>query len=907
MLQYLQFPLRSSSPLKYVATLALLVLAFQTPSWAQTAGAQINPMTAMGAAASTSGAAGFSLGNITSGGSTSITSVDTTASPSSINVINATNAAMLMQQEPLKPNDFQKFVLETAGHKLPLYGQSFFENVQANQRALQLLQSGSQPNGTLSSAGGFAPIDNAPVNGDYLLGPGDQVVIRGWGAIDINVRTQIDRNGVVTLPRVGAVTLAGVKASQAEGVLRSAVGKYFKDFQLSVTLGQLRSVTVYVVGQARRPGSYALSGVSTLASGLLATGGPNASGSMRRVQLKRAGKVVGEFDLYAFLSQGDSTGDIKLTDGDVIVIPPAVGHIALVGKVNNPAVYELKTPGETMEQLLSVAGGLPVIADPRRVSLERLSPEKSQPRSVEDFALDTKGLQTELRNGDLLTVSAILPELNNAVTLRGNVSQPIRLAWKQGMRVRDLIPNKEALISRDSIRRQNEALFDANQRERTQREREMIPEDLLDDKDVTRNTQRLAMAQNARNLRQQATAANANANNQNAQANQVNPVNLVNQGSQQANNQIRPDLYDLESFREQRELRLFSQQAPIEARYKNEVPSIADTVGNLFDEINWEYAVIERLNRKDLTVSLVPFNLSRVLADAKDPDNQALEPGDVVTVFSVNDMRVPISKRRVMVRIEGEVMQPGIYQVKPGETLSTLLQKAGGLSHDAYLFGAGLYREEVRKSQVENLQKLVRRLEAESSVQLAQLSQSMGASSDANIMQAKIAAAQQAQRQSLERVRSLRPEGRVALGLEPELYNYIKSLPELRLQNGDKFIVPPRPDFVYVYGAVNTESALVYKGGQSVRDYLKSSGMSAAADKNGVILIRADGSAQTTDSGWFSSSILSANVMPGDSIVVPDKLDMEATWSTVVRNTKDLTQIFYQLGLGAAAIKTLKN
>jgi protein involved in polysaccharide export with SLBB domain len=611
-------------------------------------------------------------------------------------------------------------------------------------------------------------------------------------------------------------------------VLHNAVGKYYKDFQLSVSLGSLRSITVYVVGQARRPGSYTLSSMSTLTSGLFATGGPNASGSMRRVQLKRAGQVLTELDLYSFLSQGTNGSDIKLIDGDVIVIPPALGHIALVGKVNNPAVYELKNASETLEQLLLVAGGMPVIADPRRVSLERLSPNQSQPRSVEDFALDAKGLQTALRNGDLLTFSAILPELGNAVSLRGNVTQPIRLAWKQGMRVRDLIPNKEALISRDSIRKQNETLFDASQRERTMRDRDLesISDVLKNEKDAKRSIA--------------------------------------------------------------------------------EVPTYVQTVGDLFDEINWDYAVIERINRKDQSVSLVPFNLSRVLVDAKDPDNQLLEPGDVVTVFSVNDMRVPISKRRVMVRIEGEVMQPGIYQVKPGETLNAILQKAGGLSHDAYLFGSALYREEVLKSQIDNLQKLVRRLETDSGNQLAQLSQSMGASTDANLAQSRIAAAQLAQKQSIARVKSLRPLGRVALGLEPEFFNSIKNLPDIRLQNGDRFVVPPRPDFVYVLGAINTESALVYKPGQSVRDYLKLSGTSSVADKNGVILMRADGSAQTHDGSWFGGSALSVSVMPGDSIVVPDKLDLETIWSSVVRNTKDLTQIFYQLGLGAAALKTLR-
>ena len=248
--------------------------------------------------------------------------------------------------------------------------------------------------------------------------------------------------------------------------------------------------------------------------------------------------------------------------------------------------------------------------------------------------------------------------------------------------------------------------------------------------------------------------------------------------------------------------------------------------------------------------------------------------------------------------------QPGIYQAKPGETLFSVLERAGGLTQDAYLFGAGLYREDVRKAQVENIQKLTRRLEAESAAQVAQLSQSLGASSDANLAQARIAAAQQAQRQALERVRNVRPEGRIALGLDPEVFNSINKLPELRVQNGDRFVVPSRPDFVYIYGSVNTESALIYKTDATVKDYLKISGMGAGADKDAVIVVRADGSALTSNGSWFGS-VNSVKLMPGDSIVVPDKVDMEATWSAAIRNAKDITQIFYQLGLGAAGLKAL--
>jgi protein involved in polysaccharide export with SLBB domain len=137
------------------------------------------------------------------------------------------------------------------------------------------------------------------------------------------------------------------------------------------------------------------------------------------------------------------------------------------------------------------------------------------------------------------------------------------------------------------------------------------------------------------------------------------------------------------------------------------------------------------------------------------------------------------------------------------------------------------------------------------------------------------------------------------------MMNFINKLPNIRLQHGDKIFVPSRPDFVYIYGAVNTESALIYKEGKTVKEYLEMAGVSVGADRGSAILIRADGSAITKNSEWFDSSINNIKVMPGDSIVMPEKLDREANWSAVVRNAKDITQIFYQLGLGAAGLKAL--
>jgi protein involved in polysaccharide export with SLBB domain len=769
----------------------------------------------LGPAAATMGGAGLGAAAMAGGnlGSPNIRAADTPTEAARL-----TSRALAL--EPLKPNDFQQFILQTTGQRLPLFGFQFFENINASQ---------AQAVGAMQTTNAFAPAEGTAVSPDYPLGAGDQLIIRAWGSIDVDVKVTIDRNGQIVIPKVGSVPMAGVKVSQSEAVIKQALAKNYKGFEVNVTLGQLRAITVYVVGQARRPGSYTLSSMSTLSSGLFASGGPNANGSVRRVQLKRSGQLVTEFDLYGFLSQGQAAGDVRLIDGDVIFIPPAAGYVALQGAVNSQAVYELKFASEKLDQLLAVAGGLPITTDPRKVSLERITPHLPQPRSTQNFSLQTadqQGMQTALQTGDLLTFYPITPDMGNAVTLRGNVAQAARMPWKQGMRVSDLIPNKEALITPSSVRKQNETLFDANKRARTSRER------------------------------------------------------------------------STESF----DATLWQQQPKLQ---EPRSLVLADQVGEALEEVNLDYATIERFNRKDLSSELIAFNLGKVLANPQDAENIQLQPGDVVTVFSSDDVRIPQSKRRVIVRLEGEVQRPGIYQVAPNESLASLLLKAGGLTPNAYLFGSAFYREEVRKQQTENLDKLVRKLETESASSLSQVAQSQGGASESAALQAKIAAATMAQKQSLDRLRSLKAEGRISLTLPASLRISMNELPRIGLQNADKFYVPSRPDFVYVFGSVNTESALLFRPGLSVAAYIGLAGMAGSADKGGVILVRADGSAMTPQSFW-RNEVLSAEVLPGDTIVLPEKQDRETTWSAVFRNTKDITQILYQLGLGAAAIKTLR-
>jgi len=277
----------------------------------------------------------------------------------------------------------------------------------------------------------------------------------------------------------------------------------------------------------------------------------------------------------------------------------------------------------------------------------------------------------------------------------------------------------------------------------------------------------------------------------------------------------------------------------------------------------------------------------------------------VITVFSNKDIQIPTSRYKAFVRVEGEVNKPGVYPVEAGDNLRTMIQKAGGTTSEAYLFATGLFREEVKKSQQRNMEKILRKMESESSATVAQFSQNSGASADPASLNAKVLSVQQAQRQSLERFKMLKPEGRISLNIKPSLFVTSESFPSLRLENGDKIHIPPRPDFIQVFGSVNTESALVYRAGLSVKDYIAMAGISGTADVNGVILVRADGSAMTNQSYW-GNDVLSAQVLPGDTIVMPEKFDRESGWSQTVRTAKDFTQVLYQLGLGAAAIKTLR-
>ena len=588
---------------------------------------------------------------------------------------------------------------------------------------------------------------------------------------------------------------------------------------------------------------------------------------MRNIQLKRGSQIVVEFDLYDLLLSGDKSRDAQLLPGDVIYIAPIGPLVAVTGSVNVPAVYELKQ-NAVLFDLFRWAGGLATTAAGQKATVERIEDRKV--RKVEEFALDMNGLSRAIRDGDLVTVYTLAPRFDNAVALRGNVAQPGRFPWRAGLRVRDLIPDREALLSRDYWLKRNQVVglddsVAAILRQQSATGTRLTIEDLnqsrkrQDELDAT-------VGDTIRRVQTESEAARFLNPNQTSSAVQITQLQDANKSTLEA---AKTDA-----------LRLVNQIKPSQR------------------EVNWDYAVVERINREDLTTSLIPFNLGKAVIDGDPEHNVLLQPGDIVTVFSKEDIKVPISKQTQYMRIEGEFNSSGVHQVVPGETLKQLVARVGGLAPNAYLFGAQFTRESTRVQQEKTLEDALNRLERDISRFNSLRAQNVTSPEDA------VSLKQQADTQQamLARLRQIRPIGRIVLEL-PEAAQ-LKDLPDLPLEDGDRFIVPSPPSMVSVFGSVYSESSFIHKPDKRVGDYLtQAGGPTKNADEGSIYVLRADGSVKSKRQEWFfTASLERSRLMPGDSIVVPEELDR----TTITRALKDISQIFYQFGLGAAAIQVIR-
>jgi protein involved in polysaccharide export with SLBB domain len=308
--------------------------------------------------------------------------------------------------------------------------------------------------------------------------------------------------------------------------------------------------------------------------------------------------------------------------------------------------------------------------------------------------------------------------------------------------------------------------------------------------------------------------------------------------------------------------------------------------------------VIERINPNDLSTSLIPFNLGKAVLEGDAQNNILLRPGDVITIVSKDDFRIPQEKQSNLVRLEGEFNFAGVYKVQPGETLRQLVSRVGGISNQAYLFGSEFTRVATQKDQQKRLDEALTRLEQDVQRAAATRAASVITPEDAGALQSQA----ESQRQLITRLRQLRPTGRIVLELPQNATP--KDIPDLHLEDGDRFVVPPRPSMVNVFGSVYNESAFIYKPQKRVSDYLaQAGGVTRDADSGAIYVLRADGSVISKRQGGFlAGSLEGLQPMPGDTIVVPEEFDK----TTLMRNLKDFAQLFYQFGLGVAALEVLR-
>lgn len=772
--------------------------------------------------------------------------------------------------EPL--TEFQKFVASTTGEVLPIFGAELFRNVPST----------------------FAPLDMAPVPADYVVGPGDELRIRVWGQVAFQANLRIDRSGDIYLPHVGPVHVTGLKFSELSSKLHDAVGRVYRNFDLTVDIGQIRAIQVYVTGAARRPGMYTVSALSTLLDALFASGGPSTLGSMRHVQLRRGGEVVSEFDLYDMLERGDKTRDAKLLSGDVLFIPHAGQQVAAIGSVRNPAIYEIRQ-GETLSEFLADAGGVSSVAASSRISIERIEDHES--RLAMEVAADQAGLSTKLADGDLVRVHSIVPEYRNTVTLRGNIANPGRFAWHAGMHVSELIPDKDSLITRNYWWRRTQLGLPAPEFESAtglaNSRQPLEPTPVSSD----------AGLRQAQALRAQAASIQAG-----------NAFTTPSQGpnAQGTATQANGPQYPLppSSATSAGNTQMGQNQQPVQGQSRATVASVVTRGTNsaekveveiLAPEIDWDYAAIERLDRDTLKTVVIPFDLGKLVRDHDSSADLELQPGDVVTIFSEGDIRLPIAQQTKLVKLEGEFAHAGSYTVKPGETLRELVERAGGFTPSAYLYGSEFARESTRVIQQARIDEYAQSLEAE--MQRSTLAvASSGASSAQDL--ASSTAAQSSERELISKLRQVRASGRIVLEFDPNSSG-TSNVPNIALEDGDTFVVPHVPANVNVIGAVYDQNSFLYNKSRKVGSYLQlAGGPNRSADRKHTFVIRANGEVVSRDAtnGLWNASFDKLKLNPGDTIVVPEK-----TFRTsALRGFLDWSQVFSQLSLGAAAINVIR-
>lgn len=750
----------------------------------------------------------------------------------------------------------------------------------------------------------FAPVTDVPVGADYVLGPGDHLNILLWGGVQESHQAEVDRNGAIALPRLGAIQVWGLTLDQAQRLLQQRFAEYYPDFRMAVTLGKLRTILVYVVGEVRQPGAYTVSSLSTVINALFASGGPTKNGSLRRIQLVRQGRQIHTLDLYSFLLNGDKSQDRALQSGDTILVP-LIGPVAgVAGNVKRPAIYELAAD-TTLRLLLDLAGDVTTLGYLQRVQIERVV--ANERKAVVDVDLTNPRQrsslatlwQTRIADGDLVRIFSILTALENVVTLEGHVLRPGRYELKPGMRLRDLLPRYDVFPPEPYLEYAEIVRYVPPDLRRT-----IVPFHL--------GALLAGDSQQNLSLQPQDTVRVY------AKADVVDPFQVRVSGLVH-----KPGIYPLTEAMRISDL-IFRAGNVGKFAYLERAELTRRFPGVSGDSALRVEVDLRRALEGDTEHNLLLQDFDHlVVRQLPDIELQAEPPGEGFTTqlypLVENDARTVAALQRVgklfepTVEVRGEVRFPGVYPILKGERLSSVVRRAGGFAKNAYLRGVVFTRARAKADQEKRLQELIREEELSLLSQNATGAQTALSTEEAQVQRQSL----ESQRQLLERLKAIPLEGRIVVRIQPQLDAFAGSAHDIELEAGDRLVIPEAPKYINVIGEVYNRTALLYEPKRPLAYYLeKVGGLKSDADEDHIYLVQLDGTVISNSQSQFAVVLTDGKTMrfkdffavqpqPGDTIVVPRRITTPAT----LRNVRDIVQILFQsvstLGLIAVVASSL--
>ena len=649
----------------------------------------------------------------------------------------------------------------------------------------------------------------------YLIGPGDKLLIRFWGNdMDAESYAEVDREGRINLPKIGLIPISGAQYGKVETIIKKEAEKYIQGINLSVTLTDLRTLEVYVVGGVQSPGLHMLPSFSTVFDGLLAAGGIKKTGTLRRIQHYRSKNKKGEFDLYDLLLKGKRDSDTMLQDRDVIFVPGIGPTAAVAGAVNNEGIFEIKN-STSVKELINIAGGLLAQATESSIDLRRF--ENNRDFLIKDLKGNSakKWAKISIQNGDLIDVGFSIAQTYNTVQISGHVWNEEIYQYKPGIRLSDILMSPEML--------KPEALTDFALIYRY-------------DKTSTRTTP------------------------------------------------VRFPLLDVFNGKYDAALSPFDKIVVLSREDVgiNEVFNISGAVWNI-----GEFKYHPGLKLKDAIAlagglkfgartEQVEITRQRIIQNRIQTEYIALNAntrGDF-PIKANDSILIPNIKNASTIKkvvVTGEVAYPGTYTIRDGEKISDLIHRAGGFSDEAYFYGAKYTSEAARKIQQQSIDKMLEKLNLSIMQKSSETSQT--AVSEKDVKSAE--AAEKTLQSMINQLSAIKAEGRVAVQLA-DLQSFKNSIYDFRLEDGDTIDIPAKPSFVSVVGSVYSPGSFLYQPNQNLDFYLsKSGGLSKTADEDYMYLLKANGEilSMSQNDGFFSK-FGNTVLMPGDTIVVPENLEI---------------------------------